>query len=512
MPGAFARNTILGFTSGAAVALAGFIGGAVAARLLGPEGMGVIAYATWCVTVATTIAGLGIGMVQQRFIPSLRAEGKDDEAEGLIGATARLSILAAIVGSLLLFGWLNWFGRSAIETASDAPHFVLIGLILTWFMCWRLADVYLNFLKGEQRFGEFARLSAFSAVTKLMVMGLGAWFFGVAGALAGYVAGYVFPASRIWHLLRTKPPIGQQIRRQVMGFALASWTAAVISGLAFGRTEILFLERYADIVAVGLFAAAAMLTDTMMLLTPLLLSALLPYFSEQHGLGAHDHLHRLYRTAMGLVALLVAPLSIAIAVSTPLIMPLLFGTQFADAAPVASVLLIAAAVCLPGAVTANLIYSTGKVWLLLVSNAVGLAGTIALGFMLIPRFGLMGAATARAIVLVSVVAIETWYVTRRLGFAPPYRALGAITLAAAIQGSVAYVLIMGLGGIVSLVLAVPASIVVYAVSLRVLAVLPMVDPLLIDVLIEHAPRRLTRVLSWILKLVSPAPKGRSLPE
>ena len=48
--------------------------------------MGVIAYAPWSVTVATTIAGLGIGIVQQRFIPSLRAQGEHDEAEGLIGA------------------------------------------------------------------------------------------------------------------------------------------------------------------------------------------------------------------------------------------------------------------------------------------------------------------------------------------------------------------------------------------------------------------------------------------
>lgn len=512
MPEAFARNTLLGFSSGAAVALAGFIGSAVAARLLGPDGMGVIAYAAWCVTVATTIAGLGIGMVQQRFIASLRAEGKDDEAEGLVGATARLAILAGVVGSLLLFCWLHWFGSSAIEIPSEAPRFVLIALILAWFMCWRMADVYLNYLKGEQRFGEFARLSSFSAVTKLVVMGLGAWLFGVAGALAGYIAGYVFPASRIWQLLRTKPIVGRQIRRHVMRFALASWTAAVISGLAFGRTEIVFLERYADIVAVGLFAAAAMLTDTMMLLTPLLLSALLPYFSEQQGLGAHDHLRHLYRRATGLVALLVVPLSFAIAAGAPVLVPLLFGAEFADAAPVASVLLIAAALCLPGAVTANLIYSTGKIGLLLVSNAVGLAGTIALGFILIPRFGLMGAAFSRAIVLISVVAIETWYVTRRLGFAPPYRALGAITLAAAIQASVVYVLVTVFGGIVSLMLAIPASIVVYAVALRVLAVLPMVDPLLIDVLITHAPRKVTRVLSWILKLVSPAPKGRSLPE
>jgi O-antigen/teichoic acid export membrane protein len=162
MPSALARNTFLGFIAGAAFALAGFIGSAIAARLLGPNGMGVIAYAVWCVTVATTIAGLGMGMVLQRFIPNLRAEGKrDDEAEGLIGAAARLSMLATIVGSLLLFCWLYWPASSAIQTPSQAHQIVLIVLVLAWFICWRMADVYLSYLQGELRFGDFARLSAF---------------------------------------------------------------------------------------------------------------------------------------------------------------------------------------------------------------------------------------------------------------------------------------------------------------------------------------------------------------
>jgi O-antigen/teichoic acid export membrane protein len=474
--------------------------------------MGVIAYAVWCVTVAATAAGLGIGMVLQRFIPNLRAEGKHDQAEGLIGTTAHLSLLAAIFGTLLLFGWLYWPGSSGIEGPSRTPRIVLIGLILAWFICYTLADVYLSYLRGEQRFDEYAKLAALSAVIRVVVLGVGAWLFGIPGALAGYVAGYVLPACHVWRLLRHKPPVGQQIGRPVMNFALVSWSVAMMSGLVFGRTEIVFLEHYAGIATVGLFAAAATLTDTMILLAPLLLSALLPYFSEQQGLGASDHLRRVYRTATGLVALLVVPLCVGIAAIAPVLIPILFGTEFADSVLAASVLLIAAAIWLPGVATGYLIFSTGKTRVLFISNAVGLIGTIGLGFLLIPRFGLMGAAWSRAVVQVSVVAIETWYVTRRLGFAPPYRALGAIGLAAAIQGAVVHLVVTGLGGAMSLVVAVPIGVLIFALALRVLAVLPMVDPALIDTLIAHAPRPLRPVLSWILKSVSPSSKGPPAPE
>lgn len=52
MSPSFLRNTILGFSSGAAVALAGFIGNAITARLLGPDNLGILAYVVFCVKIA----------------------------------------------------------------------------------------------------------------------------------------------------------------------------------------------------------------------------------------------------------------------------------------------------------------------------------------------------------------------------------------------------------------------------------------------------------------------------
>lgn len=498
MPQAFARNTFLGFVSGAAVAPVGFIGTAIAARLLGPGGMGVIAYAAWCVMVTATIAGSGITLMLQRFIPNLRAEGKHDEAEGLIGASSRVSLLAAIVASLLLLAWLYWPGRSAMEAPAHVSRLLVIALILAWFIASNMAAVYLAYLKGEQRFDEFARLSVFAALVRVLFTVLGAWLFGVAGALAAYVAAYVVQASPVPQLLRKKPRVDRELKRHVIRFALAGWAGVVISGLVWGRTEIAFLEHYKVVGAVGLFAAALTLTEMAAQLPELLLSALLPYLSEQQGLGAQEQIYRLYRMVTGILALLVVPLCIGIAATAPVIVPLLFGAKFAAAAPVATVLLIAAPVAIVGATASKLIYSTGKSGLLLVSNALGLAGTVALGLLVIPRFGLMGAAWSRAGVHVSVVAIEIWYVARRLGFTLPYRAFGAITVAALASGAVAYVLSTGLGGPLSLALAVPAAIAVYVVALRTFRVLPMVEPALVDSVIEHAPRRVRRLVSWIL--------------
>jgi O-antigen/teichoic acid export membrane protein len=511
MSPSFIRNTLLGFSSGAAVALAGFIGNALTARLLGPDKLGVFAYVVFCVTIASMVAGLGIGVVLQRYIPNLRAEGRGDEAAGLVGATTRLSVLAAVVGTVLLFAYLYWPGKDASVGISETSRDVVIAVALVWFVFWRMAEVYQFYLRGEQRFGELARLSAISALLKLAVIVLGAWFFGIPGALAGYIAGNLLPAVRIFRLLPIKPRVSTQLRHDVTRFALASWATAVLGGLVFGRTEILFLEHYTGLGAVGFFAAAVTVAEMAVQLPPLLLSALLPRFSEQHGLGASDDLHRLYRTMTALIAMVIVPLCLGLAATAGALVPLLFGTEFDASVPVASVLLIAAAISSLGVTTFYLLQSIGKAGFLLMSNGIGLVGTIALGFILVPRFGLMGAAWSRGIVQVVVVIIETWYVTSRLSISPPYRALGAITLASLAQGAVAYFVVAEIGGAGSLLIAIPAAVVTFLVAVRVFAVIPMVVPDLADRLAGKGPERVRPLVSLTVRLLVPPRKGTTRP-
>ena len=122
-------------------------------------------------------------------------------------------------------------------------------------------------------------------------------------------------------------------------------------------------------------------------------------------------MQRLYRTITALLALVIVPLCLGLAAIAPVLVPVFFGAEFADAAPVASVLLIAAAVSSLGVTTFYLLQSMGKTGFLLMSNGVGLVGTIALGFLLVPHFGLWAPPGREAIVQVMVVLIETCYVT-----------------------------------------------------------------------------------------------------
>ncbi len=189
-----------------------------------------------------------------------------------------------------------------------------------------------------------------------------------------------------------------------------------------------------------------------------------------------------------------------LAAVAPVLIPAMFGADFADAVPAAAVLLIAAGLSSLGVSTLYLLYSTGKTGLLVVSNTAGLALTVALGFLLTPHYGLMGAAWSRGIAQVLVVLIETYYVTRQLGFAPPYRVLGVIAVAATASGAAAYLITVEWGSALSLVVSIPAAIVVYLLALRLLQVTALVDPGLMNRLVEKVPEQRRPAVRKILKI------------
>jgi hypothetical protein len=87
-----------------------------------------------------------------------------------------------------------------------------------------------------------------------------------------------------------------------------------------------------------------------------------------------------------------------------------------------------------------------------------------------------------------------------LGISPPYRALGAITLAAVAQGAVAYAIGAELGGAVSMLVSLPAAIVVYLVVLRLLSAARLIDPDLMSRLVGKVPQRFRQLTRRLLNV------------
>src|SRR4051812_46643343 len=108
MVSAFARNSVLAAVAGAGTMMGGFLSSIVVARVLGVEGTGVVAFATWVVTMAIMAADLGISGALVRYIPELRAQHSAEAIPGLVGLLLRRFLMSAGLVTLLIAGYAAW--------------------------------------------------------------------------------------------------------------------------------------------------------------------------------------------------------------------------------------------------------------------------------------------------------------------------------------------------------------------------------------------------------------------
>ncbi len=491
------------FAGGANLAHAAgtFLSGIIVARMLGPEGTGIVSLMTWIAIMAATLSSFGIDVALQRFIPELHGRGEKAEAGALSASLFRIVLVAAAVMTclLVLLWWLFWR-----PVAGD-----LWGLVVFAFLATMLGDFAIGYWIGAQRFQLLAVLQISATGVRLVALVIGAYFFGVHGAVFAYAAGALIPLLLFLKDFRPVAGAASPGIARTMRFAASAWLFLILHNLVWTRAEIVFIEVHWGAEIVGLFAAGLGLANLSSLLPVVLSGALLPYLSQQSGPDAAKQKQFAFGSMVTILAMIVFPASFGMAAITPELLPLLFGEAFADAVPSAMVLISTAALAVIAVCSKDLLFSIDRGSGLLVSNGLGLAVIVAGGFLVIPFLGLMGAAWLRLAAHLVVVGVQAFYLAR-CGYTLPVGAMARILGAAALCGVSAYLAVTLIGGPLSLAVAIPLGVVVYVVLLRQLGILSFIDDGLLDRMRENAPFRLGGVIALALAVIDPRIEMSSL--
>lgn len=499
MASRFARNSLFSTLAGLATALGSFLSMVVVARLLGPSGTGMIAYALWLVTLSITFADLGIFQTLTRYLPELTAEGDDSAARNLASALLRPYLALAVLGGAL-FAWL---GSHAGGPTPDSPGRIwwLIGLLFTLQF---VASFGLGLLRGMQRFDTAAKLTVLSFLMQLAAVAAGCLLDGVEGALIGYCAGSLLPLGAILAALPRRPAVDPALRRRVLRFALFSWAGALTLAMVWSRLEIFFLQRYFGAETVALFTVGFTFANLASQGPLLLTGGLLAYFSESYGQRRTDQIRNAYASATRLMAFLLLPACFGLAAILPALLPLVYGPAYAAAVPTACVLVAGAAIGATGSVGSQMIYAHDRSDFIFASGLVGAALTILAGFLVVPHFGLMGAAVARTAIHTVMLGLGAWFITRRFGYPMPMRELCRLLVAALLcAGAASLCIHLVRDPRAAVVLAVASGAVVYLAAVRALGALPESDIARLQSLLGRIPGLVRGPMTGLLTLLAP---------
>jgi O-antigen/teichoic acid export membrane protein len=495
----FARKSVLSAVAGACVILSNFGSSIVAARMLGLSGTGEVAYIVWLISISMVIADLGLSSAVARYVPEMRGRGEYREADQLAGYLVCVLIVCMLALGILAIVYLHllpYFGL--VSTATFGRTLSLISLATFVYVFGGFVQYY---LRGLQDFGGLARMCGISLVIQVLGVVLGSLLLGIEGAVGGYIAGQIIPAMLALRLVRYAAPVERALWLRVRRYAVYAWAANIANAFVWARMEVFFLQRFWDSEAVGLFTVALMLTNLAAQGPTLLTTAVLPLLAEKRGKNDAESMQIIFSTGTRLIAAVVLPACFGAAAVMPILIPFIFGPSFAPAIPAAILLVCVSALAVSTIITTNLVNALERNDFLFSTSLFGAVLAVAIALLLIPRFGLMGAATSRAMIQLLMIACGCWFVTRRLGFALPLNALARLLAASAVSAAAAAMCVFVSRSPACLLIAIPAAGVVYLLALRALNALPISDLVLLIAISDSLPKPLAGVARTIVGFV-----------
>jgi len=407
------------------------------ARKLGPEQYGSYSFALWLVGLGALLSNMGISVASTKFISEYQGAGDQRGLLWVIRATLRSRALVA-VGIAVALAPISMLLVRDDPGSSVRFYPLLISLALVPYA---LHQAFQGILKGFQRYDYSALalsvgllLKAFVAVT-LVLLG-----YGILHLLALEVVAWVLAAGLGLLFLRrlAEKPFSKQdsspsgeVKRNVFRYAAIATALLLVDFVINDRSELFFIKLYRPDAEVGYYSLAfSMAAYPAQLIPGALGSVLMPAISEQFGRGDSTRLAAIYVTSARYLMMLAFPLAAGgIVMARPLVLAL-FGEDYAPMVLPTQILMAATATYAISLSTSSIIWGTNRPVFFLLLAAFTVPVNLAACNVLIPLYGMKGAALAQWATAGSL-PMAVWYVSSRLGVSWPFKDTARIILACA---------------------------------------------------------------------------------
>ena len=481
--------------SGIMSLIAGFASSVIVARMLGAEGTGLTALALWVAITGSIIATRGIPAVVLRYI---RRQGEKVEARNgfTIYFYKRFIWPVVLVSALFLPYALYTYQSAGTNTA------------LVWVVAGLTSLAYGQghfVMAADHGLGHYfgaAKKTVAGCILQVPVTIAGAFFFGPAGAMAGYLARHVPQAFGLSTYLTNGRPDKAEISDQMIRYGQSNWISIILDTLIKTRVEFLFLTFFFTVLQVGYFAAAVTFSSLILQLAMYLAAGLTPGFGRLYDDKATQQLKLSYDRSMRWLSMLLVPVSFGGAVIMPLLIPMAFGNDFMPAVPIAVLLVFFS---LPQALysvplAAMLAFENDR--RLVYMNGTAAAALVGLNLIFTPYYGGVGAAVIRGVIGVSIFLWLVVHCHNRLGLSINLSSQIRILISGIACAATAYAIVATVGGLGGLLLSIPAAAIVYAVFLRLTKSVPESDLQVIETTVEKfAPARFKPFLKPAISLL-----------
>jgi O-antigen/teichoic acid export membrane protein len=420
-------KSILGVAKGGGVTLVGktftnigkFITAFLLARLLGATAYGTYQLALNVVTLLAGLVVLGLDTALMRFIAISVSRQNERRTWGTIQIGIGLPVLLGSIVGVGMFALSYPVATQVFHDAKVAPLLQVASVIVPLSV---MGDTLIGAIRGFKNM-EYPVYAKFiiQPIFKLILIGVASFLglnairatmiFGVGELIAAlmliYYLNKLFKLKRSWSA-------AQRDLKGILIFSLPDWLAGVMDTFR-GNIQSILIGSLSSIAGVGIFTVADQLNVIGHDFYSSINTSAKPYIAELHDRGDRVQLERLYQVTAKWALTVDLPFFL-ILVLFPVQILSVFGKSFEGGATALIIMALASLIDVATGMCGAVINMTGYTGLKLFNNVLSLVLSVILNVILIPRWGIVGAAVSALVImaLLNLIRIVQVYVLMRI--------------------------------------------------------------------------------------------------
>ncbi len=389
------------------------------ARTIGAKGLGLFTLGLTITGLPAILSLLGLGQGVIRFGVTFAETGYPGKVRDVLNKATRVSLLNSTGIALLFIFLADPLANQVFKQPDLAPLLRLLAFSLPLIVVRRLLlDATRAFkLTWITVLVETLFLTGFGFLLTvvLVILGMGIW--GVAAAhmvaigLSVWLA-YLLLARLLPHPLSGREP-GVSYRTLLLFSVPLSVT--YLLNFTYQRTEVFFLGLASDVANVGIYEVTLRTANIEVMFLDSLSWIFAPFISDFYDRGDLIELEKLFKTTSKWAFTAAWILFIAFVIFARPMMEI-FGSDFEAGATVLILLAIGQLISASVGPSGYMLSMTGRSMLNLFNTLALVASSIVLDLLLIPPYGLIGAAVAGGltITIINLLRLVEVYVTLKM--------------------------------------------------------------------------------------------------
>ena len=425
-----AHNTIIQ-TFGKFISITlGVIALGMMTRYLGPEKYGQYTIVVAFLQFFAILSDMGLQLITVRMI----SEPNADE-EKILNNILTLRIFISIVVLALAPLVVVFFPYPLIVKIAVSVFIVSFFLTSLIQVLTGLFQKKLQIIKvtiGEVVGRIFLILSIYIAI----YFNLGLLGIMSAGIIANLINfGYLLKATQ--KLLKIKLAFDFDIWKQTLQ---KSWPIAIsiAFNLIYLKTDTIILSLYHPQIDVGIYGASFRFLEILIMIPTMFMGLMLPLLSNYWAERNIKEFKKMLQMAFNVIIMMVVPMVVGTLFLAEPIMILVAGKDFAMAAPVLKIIVLASAIVFIGTLYGHTIVAIEKQRKMIWAYGITAAISLSAYFLVIPKFSYFGAAWA-TVFAESLITIATfWMVTKTTKIWPKSKMVFKALFASSIMAIILY--------------------------------------------------------------------------